>query len=345
MGIKGLFSLINFYVGEKALETFNFEKDLYGRCVAVDANLIIHQIVIALRSTGKDLQNEKGEITSHLNGIFYKVLGFLRKGLIPVFVFDGKMPILKNKAMEKRVAIKEKAKKKLETCDKSSEEYIKNFKRTFDIKQNNIRESQKLLDIMGIPFIVSPGEADVICAWLSTRKINNHEYVAGVFSNDSDILAFGAPYLFRNVSKPKDKNIQAISLENILTNMDLTMDQFVDLCVLLGNDYCNNIRGIGPKMSYKLIHKHGNLKEIIESLKFKPSKKELKCIFESRDYFGNALEEIDDMQDFKITANHLKLKKFNKNKLIDFMCTKHGFDFKRINNSAIQIEKFHNELI
>ena len=37
------------------------------------------------------------------------------------------------------------------------------------------------------------------------------------------------------------------------------MDQFIDLCILCGCDYVNNIRGIGPVTALKLIIKHKNI--------------------------------------------------------------------------------------
>lgn len=42
--------------------------------------------------------------------------------------------------------------------------------------------------------------------------------------------------------------------------------QFIDLCILLGCDYCDSIRGIGPKRAIELIKKHKSIEKIIESL-------------------------------------------------------------------------------
>lgn len=43
-------------------------------------------------------------------------------------------------------------------------------------------------------------------------------------------------------------------------------DQFIDLCILLGCDYCESIRGIGPKKAIDLIRKHRNLENILKNL-------------------------------------------------------------------------------
>ncbi len=39
----------------------------------------------------------------------------------------------------------------------------------------------------------------------------------------------------------------------------LSMEQFVDFCILCGCDYVNNIRGIGPVKALQLIQKHGSI--------------------------------------------------------------------------------------
>ncbi len=40
----------------------------------------------------------------------------------------------------------------------------------------------------------------------------------------------------------------------------------MDLCILLGCDYCDKIKGIGPKNALKLIQEHKSIEKIIQSL-------------------------------------------------------------------------------
>lgn len=42
--------------------------------------------------------------------------------------------------------------------------------------------------------------------------------------------------------------------------------QFIDLCILLGCDYCDSIRGIGPKRAIELIRTHKTLEKILENI-------------------------------------------------------------------------------
>ena len=49
----------------------------------------------------------------------------------------------------------------------------------------------------------------------------------------------------------------------------MEMPQFIDLCILLGCDYLEPIKGVGPKSALKLIREYGTLAKVIEHLKEK----------------------------------------------------------------------------
>jgi flap endonuclease-1 len=94
MGIQGLTKVI----GENAPKAIkeNEIKNYFGRAVAVDASMSIYQFLIAVRSQdGQNLSNEAGETTSHLMGLFYRTIRMCDNGIKPVYVFDGKPPVLK----------------------------------------------------------------------------------------------------------------------------------------------------------------------------------------------------------------------------------------------------------
>lgn len=42
--------------------------------------------------------------------------------------------------------------------------------------------------------------------------------------------------------------------------------QFIDLCILLGCDYTDSIRGIGPKRAMELIEKHKSIECILKNI-------------------------------------------------------------------------------
>ena len=68
--------------------------DLAGKTLAIDAFNTLYQFLSIIRDrfTGEPLRNSKGQVTSHLSGLFYRTLHFLEAGVQPVYVFDGKPP-------------------------------------------------------------------------------------------------------------------------------------------------------------------------------------------------------------------------------------------------------------
>lgn len=49
------------------------------------------------------------------------------------------------------------------------------------------------------------------------------------------------------------QGITEFDLEKVLEELKLTMQQFIDLCILCGCDYATNIKGIGPVRALQLI--------------------------------------------------------------------------------------------
>ena len=93
----------------------------------------------------------------------------------------------------------------------------------------------------------------------------------GVASEDMDSLTFRAPKFLRHLMDPSSRKIPVMEFDvakvyprlsytlhlkvnviisdfvisfQILEDLQLTMDQFIDLCILSGCDYCDSIRGI-----------------------------------------------------------------------------------------------------
>lgn len=100
-------------------------------------------------------------------------------------------------------------------------------------------------------------------------------YAAG--SEDMDTLTFNAPILYRHLtfSEAKKEPICEINLKLALEGLEMEMSQFIDLCILLGCDYLEPIKGIGPKSALKLVREFGGLKGIVEHLR----EKYVCCVF------------------------------------------------------------------
>jgi flap endonuclease-1 len=111
-------------------------------------------------------------------------------------------------------------------------------------------------------------------AWISYDKhqsdgeLGAMMQVYAVASEDMDSLTFGSTRFLRHLMEPTSRKIPVMEFEiaKVLQELNLTMDQFVDLCILCGCDYCDTIRGIGAQTALKLIRLHGSLEAVLENL-------------------------------------------------------------------------------
>jgi flap endonuclease-1 len=46
----------------------------------------------------------------------------------------------------------------------------------------------------------------------------------------------------------------------------MTMDEFIDLCILCGCDYTKNIGGIGPVRAFKLIKEESTIENVLAKI-------------------------------------------------------------------------------
>jgi len=271
MGIKGLAKLLSDEAPDCIREVEL--KSLHGRKIAIDASMAIYQFLIAVRSGGPNQQammltNADGETTSHIQGMFNRTIRFLSEGLKPAFVFDGKAPNMKSGELEKRREKRRKAEVELKKAadEDNKEEMDKQSKRLARAGRKENEDCKRLLRLMGVPVILAPMEAEAEAAALcKAGKV----YATG--TEDMDALTFATPILIRKLTfanqSAKGPQIQSMNYKRAIEGLGITHDQFVDLCILLGCDYCDTIRGIGPKTALKLIREHGSIEKILVAVK------------------------------------------------------------------------------
>lgn len=325
MGIKYLLKFLDNYnniITKLDKNNFNGEK------VAIDISIILYQVIIAIRNSGADLTNNKGEITSHILGLFNKTISLLKNNIIPIFVFDGIPPKFKQKTIQLRKELKYQAYVKLESAT-NNEERIKYFKRTVSISKEQLDDCKELLDLMGIPYITAPAEADSQCAYLVKSGIAD-----GVITEDMDILTFGAKKIYRNLISRKKQTLE-IKLDKLLETIDLTYEQFIEFCILLGCDYCDRIKELSPTEIYNFYYKYKNIPDTLERLKEENIQvPELENYIEIKNYFLN--------------APYVKPKRINLNKpdiyrLENILVNKYGLIKSKIKNKINYLDSYYNK--
>jgi len=193
----------------------------------------------------------------------------LEAGIKPVYVFDGKAPTMKSGELAKRKERQKAAEAELTKLQQeggSAEDIERQEKRTVRATREQSEEVKQLLQLMGVPVIDAPCEAEATCARLAAAG-----KVYGTGTEDADALTFGTPVLVRHLNAAESKKlpIVEVNLERALEGLKLSMPQFIDLCILCGCDYTDSIKGIGPITALKLIQEHGNIETILEHLDLK----------------------------------------------------------------------------
>ena len=118
---------------------------------------------------------------------------------------------------------------------------------------------------MGIPVVEAPCEAEAQCAELAKGG-----KVFAAVSEDMDTLTFGTPRLVRKLFASESQQAKTppmeVDLEKAIEGLGLTMDQFVDVCILSGCDYCSTIKGVAGITALKLVKQHGSLAGVLANI-------------------------------------------------------------------------------
>jgi len=312
-------------------------KHFFGRKVAVDASMSIYQFLIAVRS-GPDstmLTNDQGEVTSHLQGFFYRTIRMMDDGVKPCFVFDGKPPTLKAGELKKRVEKRDKAESDLaEAKDKENkEDAAKYSRRLVKVSKEQNEECKRLLRLMGVPIIEAPGEAEAQCAALVKA-----DKVFAVATEDMDALTFGAGRLLRHMtfSQARKLPIVEVELKKVLDGLQLTMPEFIELCILCGCDYTGKIPGIGPMRALTLVRKHKTIKKVIKNLDTEKNK--IPEDFQ-HDQAHNLFENPEVLDEKQMAELKLDWKDPDEPGLIQFLVNEKGFNIDRVKKGIERLKK------
>jgi len=308
---------------------------LRGRSFAVDAFNVLHQFLALIRTRdGKPLSDDEGRITSHLVGLIFRTTRLIadhKMGL--VFVFDGRPPTLKRGEVEKRRAQKRKAEAEYAEAVEAGDLATAFSKavQTGRLDSDMVRDTKRLLDLLGVPWVQAPGEGEAQAAHMASRGD-----VWAASSRDYDTLLFGAPRLARYLtiqgqewlpSKGRARRLEPeiIELDKFLGHLGVSREQLVDLAILIGTDFNDGIKGIGPKTALKLVKEHGSLEEMPEELKEKltPNYDEIRRIYLDPDVTDDYGVEMGPLRD---------------EELISFLCGERAFSRERVEAAVNRIK-------
>jgi flap endonuclease-1 len=102
-----------------------------------------------------EFTDAEGNKTGHLIGLLNKSLFMMKNGLKPIWVFDGKPPLLKSGELKRRKEIKLDAEKKMEEAKDAGdmEKAAKYHVRATRVDPKMKEDAMKMLRLLGFPVI------------------------------------------------------------------------------------------------------------------------------------------------------------------------------------------------
>ncbi|KAI8991248.1 hypothetical protein BDF20DRAFT_909056 [Mycotypha africana] len=119
---------------------------------------------------------------------------------------------------------------------------------TDDITDQMVQDTQELLTLFGIPYIIAPMEAEAQCA-----KLEDLNLVDGTITDDSDVFLFGAKRVYKNMFN-QQKYVECYLSQDVEREMQLTRKRLIQLAFLLGSDYTEGIPGVGPVAAMEILN-------------------------------------------------------------------------------------------
>lgn len=255
MGIR----LLNKYIKTNCKNGVSVIKmeNLRGKYIAIDTSIYLYRF----------LQEEV------LLENFYLLLSLLKfYNITGIFVFDGKPPEEKYKLIEKRNNVKEEAREKYrelevkineinEINDNEYEKEEKNVlqnemvelkKKFVKLERYHIDSIKKLITAFGESYIEAEGEADQLCAKLVIKKI-----AYACLSEDMDLFLYGCPRVLRYLSLLNESMV-LYNLSEILKELEISLSDFRQICVLSGTDYNNDDNGLDLYKSVEFYKSYKN---------------------------------------------------------------------------------------
>ncbi len=270
-------------------------ESLVGKIIVIDFSNSAFQFLSSIRQPdGTPLMDSKGQITSHLMGIWSRFSNLMQQNIKLVVVLDGKPPILKVKEQEERAYRKSIAREKYQEAKarEDIELMAKYAKQTSHLSKEMVDESKNLIEAMGLPVIQAPSEADAQMAFM-----NQQGDVWACASSDFDCLIHGAPRLVTNLTLSQRRKLpsgayikitpELIELEETLSSLNINQDQLLAIALLVGTDYHEGVPRIGPKTALKLVNQYKDFDTLFKEVKADFNWKQIYAVFKSMPVMKN----------------------------------------------------------
>lgn len=275
MGIKSINPFLK-KISQRSFKKVDVSK-FSGKRIAVDAGVLLYRTQSSARKTVIDNMNITEEIDERevsrqfFIGIVRFITGWLNNNIVPVIVFDGPSREQKTETKKVRSEQREKQREKIEEIyrelegdpfsleDDVYDRLRKALKNHCDMGSGGFDMIKAVMESTGVPCLQAVHDAEELCSQLAREG-----KVAAVYTTDTDTYAYGAPLTIIGFSKSfgERSTMEVVVLETLLQDLEMTQDQFIDLCVMAGCDFNKNVPGVGVGKSYKLLRQYGSIEAI-----------------------------------------------------------------------------------
>ena len=352
MGIKNLKKIIK-AKAPGGISMINPYERFKNTKIAIDLNSYLYKFVYNSHN------KTRNQYLKDLTDMIYQ---FLLYNITPIFVFDGKPSEAKNITLDLRKQATDQKKDKISNSINNIKKYFKMDIESMDLKDlsieiekllsinedlsaadinlinDNLSEItknhkniikmtneiylnvEKLFKLWSVPYLKAKGEADFLCAKLYIDGI-----ISAVCSEDMDLLPHGVGHLITGINSldlKKTGETTLYTLDVILGEMEFTIEQFIDLCILAGCDYCDTIKNVGGMKGFQLLKQYKKIENI-------PGAKD--DFIKARDEFIKSKLEIYDLDIINFKIN------INSNILVEFLTTKTTFKKSTVTNKLTKL--------
>lgn len=255
MGIKGLYQYLSKSSNARTLHPFLKYR---AKTFAIDANILMYKFCHAYSHS----------IDSFVECFIYKITAFLKFGIFPVFVFDGRAPTEKKHVIVRRIAAKQQLRQRLEHMklspnkNKAHMRQVQKLERQCFMTTKGHRNALiHLLETFKLPFFIANGEAETLCALL--QRSGHVDYT---LSDDTDTLAYGCMNTV-HMFKGSERYLIETDLDVFLRSKNMTRDEFLNACVLSGCDYLERISNIHIETCFEYVKKFHTLDQTLNALR------------------------------------------------------------------------------
>ncbi|KAI5192026.1 exonuclease 1 [Nematocida sp. AWRm77] len=259
MGIPGLLPMIKEHL------VYTEVSSLKGATVGVDGYSWLYKAASTYAVDLYTSPESEAVVRKYTQFCIRKCKALQSNGIRLYFVFDGEEHPMKAETSRKRREKKEEVRAKIEQLLKrgKKKEAQALMGRCVKVGRSMVDRLVEELDILGIPHVTAPYEADPQLAYL--EREGHIDYIT---TEDSDLIVYGAKrVLFKLVeTQGADLFDREKILQSSAESIKHLLEHTKEIVALSGCDYTEGIRKIGLLTSHRLMMIHRTVEACIDHL-------------------------------------------------------------------------------